>query len=104
MIIKKAKIYQIVFLFVLSFIWHFGYDKIPCFITSIFFPVNESVWEHMKIIYGVILISYFFEKYLLNKYHVSYNNLLVETVLKSILGIIFYLLIYFLVFLKEGLI
>lgn len=33
----------------LGTIMHFGYNLFPNPITAVFFPVNESVWEHFKL-------------------------------------------------------
>lgn len=91
---KKVKIYYVIFLFVLSFLWHFMYKWLPNNIFAIIFPVNESIWEHMKIIYGTFIFGSFFEKFLLNKFNVNYHNFYIEILAKSFLGIIFYLIIY----------
>lgn len=31
--------------------WHFLYTVLPCPLTAILAPVNESVWEHLKLLY-----------------------------------------------------
>ena len=49
--LKTIKIISILGIFIISFLSHFIYQIIPNFITSIFFPVNESIFEHMKIIF-----------------------------------------------------
>lgn len=36
---------------------HFLYDLIPCVITAPFAPVNESIWEHLKLIYWPYLTA-----------------------------------------------
>lgn len=56
-----------VVIFLLSSLLHFGYDLLPNFFTSLFFPVNESIWEHNKIIFGafflwMILDTLFYKK------------------------------------------
>lgn len=55
--IKKLKIISIILAFALCFPLHFLYDLFPSFITSIFAPVNESIWEHMKILFGSIILT-----------------------------------------------
>ena len=70
------------------------YTWFPNNFFAIIFPVNESIWEHMKIIFGVFVFGAFFEKHLLNKFNVLYNNLELEVVTKGLVGIIFYLIIY----------
>lgn len=92
--LKKLKIINVVIFFALSFLWHFVYDLIPNFVTAIFFPVNESIWEHMKIIFGVIIFGSLISLILMEKFKIKYNNFYVEIIIKAILGVIFYLAIF----------
>ena len=46
----KKLILNTTIIFILCSIFHFIYNFIPNFITSLFFPVNESIWEHLKMI------------------------------------------------------
>ena len=92
--LKKLKIINVVIFFALSFLWHFVYDLIPSFVTAIFFPVNESIWEHMKIIFGVIIFGSLISLILMQKFKIKYNNFYVEIIIKAILGVIFYLAIF----------
>ncbi len=62
---KKRIIYGTLIVLVLSFIFHSVYDIFPNFFTSIFFPVNESIWEHNKIIVLSFLVLAIFEKLIL---------------------------------------
>ena len=39
---------------------HFLYDLWPNALTSVFAPVNESVWEHLKLLYWPFLAAAFF--------------------------------------------
>lgn len=52
---KKKIIISSICIFVLSFFFHFIYDIFPSEFFAIFFPVNESIWEHMKLLYTSIL-------------------------------------------------
>ena len=36
---------------ILGTLWHFGYDWFPCALTALVCPVNESVWEHLKLLF-----------------------------------------------------
>ncbi len=62
---KKRIIYGTLIILVLSFIFHSVYDIFPNTFTSIFFPVNESIWEHNKIIVLSFLVLAIFEKLIL---------------------------------------
>ena len=35
--------------------WHFLYDWCPHFLVGLFAPVNESVWEHLKLLFGPVI-------------------------------------------------
>ena len=94
MTLKKVKVINVVLFFALSFLWHFIYDWFPNFFTAIFFPVNESIWEHMKIIFGVIVFGSIISLFIMNKFKIKYNNFYVEVVSKAVLGVIFYLIIF----------
>ncbi len=92
--LKKIKIINVIGVFALSFLFHFMYEWWPNVVTSIFFPVNESIWEHMKIFVSAILVWGLVDKFLLNKFNIYYNNHFFSTVLTSILSIALYLTIY----------
>ena len=94
MTLKKVKIINVIVFFALSFLWHFIYEWFPNFFTSIFFPVNESIWEHMKIIFGVIIFGSLISLILMNKFHIKHNNFYVEIITKAVLGVLFYLIIF----------
>jgi uncharacterized membrane protein len=36
---------------------HFLYDLLPSPLTALFSPVNESIWEHLKLIYWPYLVA-----------------------------------------------
>ena len=91
---KKYKIIGIFALFLLSFLWHFGYDILPNFFTSILFPVNESIWEHMKIFWGVILFYGIIEYFLLKRENIKVSNYLLKLVIMAFLSIFIFLIIY----------
>lgn len=91
---KKVKILNVIIVFLLSFISHFLYEWFPSSLTSIFFPVNESVFEHMKIIYTTYFVYSLFEYFILIKMKIPFNNFLLNVFLTPLLGIIAYLIIY----------
>lgn len=102
MSLKKIKIINVVFLFLLSFLWHSMYDWFPNNIFALFFPVNESIWEHMKIIYYCLLLGSVLEFILCKKNNIKINNFYIETMIKSLLGVIFYLIIFIPLYLWLG--
>lgn len=94
MSLKKLKIIGIVLAFLLAFPLHFLYDTFPSFITSIITPVNESIWEHMKIIFGSILFSGVIQKIIVIKKELKYNNICISNVISAFLSIFIFLIIY----------
>lgn len=54
---EKFIIKGIPFLFVIGALLHFAYDLLgECPVTGIFAPVNESVWEHLKLILWPVVL------------------------------------------------
>ena len=50
------------------------YDIFPNTIFSILFPVNESIWEHMKLLVTPVLIFSIFEYIIYRKKNIPFNN------------------------------
>ncbi|MDD4643597.1 MAG: DUF6512 family protein [Bacilli bacterium] len=92
--LKKITFTGIIFIFIFSFITHNIYDWFPNFLTSILFPVNESIWEHQKMIFYTTIIWGIVEYFWLKKLNVRYHNLISAVVLSSIFNIIIFILIY----------
>ena len=102
MSIKKTRLISILGIFFISFLAHFMYDLFPNIITSFFFPVNESIWEHMKILFTSTMIYGVFDYILMKKFNIKYNNLLLELFITSFLSVIIYLIIYIPIYLLYG--
>ena len=91
---KKIKIIGVFLIFILSFISHFMYEWFPNTLFSILFPVNESIWEHMKLIVTPVLIFSLIEYIVYRKKNIPYNNFILSYAISLILGIIIYLMTY----------
>jgi len=91
---KKIKIISVFVVFILSFISHFMYNILPNSIFSIIFPVNESIWEHMKLISTPVLIFSIFEYIIYRKKDIDFNNFILSYAISIIIGIVFYLVLY----------
>ena len=96
MSLKKIKILSVISIFLLSFLVHYGYEIFPSFITSIFFPINESLFEHMKLISTCYLIWGLFEYRLLDNKSCFKGNL----VFSIIINIIVFLIIFYPIYLN----
>ena len=92
--LKKIKIVSIFGMFILYFLTHFLYNFFPNTLFSIFFPVNESIWEHMKMMTSSILIWSILEYFLYKKFRVNHNNFILSLFLEVCLSIIIFLIIY----------
>lgn len=91
---KKIKIFSVFIIFALCFLCHFAYDLIPNFITSIIFPVNESIFEHMKIIFTSTLIYGIIDYLLLKLNKIKYNNFFFQLFYTSFISIPIFLILY----------
>lgn len=100
--LKWIKTIGIIGVFLLCFGCHFIYNLLPNALTAIFFPANESIWEHMKLLVTPYLLFGIIEYLLLLKYKISTNNYLFQLFIIPILGIIVYLAIYIPIYLWIG--
>ena len=94
MILKTIKTIGFFIIFLLCFPFHFLYDWLPNSLFSIFFPVNESIWEHMKLIYTSFVFYGIFDYLLLKKNRIYFNNFLIQLFLIPIIAIFIYLIIF----------
>ncbi len=79
-------------LFFLSTITHSIYDKFPFLLTKIFFPVNESIWEHNKMIIMAYFIFMLIEGLIFKKLNFNY---IWASIVCSLLVILIFSPIYF---------
>ena len=66
---KIIQIISILFIFLIGFIIHNLYEWCPNIVTLILSPVNESVFEHMKMIYTSYIIWIIVKYFILKKYN-----------------------------------
>lgn len=102
MSLKKMILINSIITFLLCFLTHFIYDIFPNFVTAILFPVNESIWEHMKMLYTTFLLSGIIEYFILKKFKVHYNNFLLTTFAKALISIPIYLIMYLPIYYNFG--
>lgn len=94
MSLKTIKILGFFLIFLLCFPLHFIYDFLPNSLFSVFVPVNESIWEHMKLIFTSYVFYGIFDYLLLKKNKITFNNFLLQLFIIPIIGVILYLLIF----------
>lgn len=92
--LKKLKIIGVLVIFLLTVLYHFLYDWFPNPIFSVLLPVNESIWEHMKLLYSGILTWGIIEYFILKKNDIKVKNYWSSLFLTMITSIIIYLLIF----------
>ena len=92
--LKTAKIIAIINIFLISFPFHFLYDFIPSTLTSILFPVNESIFEHMKLITTSTLFYGLIDFLILKLNKIKHNNFLAQLATTSILSVPIFLTLY----------
>ena len=90
MTLKKWKFISVLLIFLLSALFHFIYDWFPNFFTSLFFPVNESIGEHNKIIVGSFLFWAIIEKI----YYKKKKNVIFAESISSLVCMILVMLIF----------
>ena len=97
MSLKKWKVLSVFAIFGIRALLHFIYVWFPSLFTSLFFPVNESIWEHNKIIIGSFLIWAIVEKIFLKKYKNVLWSEFIASVLCSLLVMALFTPIFFLI-------
>lgn len=92
--LKIVKFISVIGIFLFSFLNHFMFDWFPNIFISIFFPVNESIWEHMKILSTSIIMYSFIDYTLLKTFNIKFNNFKFQLMFTSFISIVIYLIIY----------
>ena len=97
--LKSYMIAGIIFVSVLGTLLHFAYGLSGNnFIVGLFTPINESIWEHTKLLFFPMLI---YALYLNKKIGNTYPYILSSMILGALLGV---LLIIFLFYAYSGII
>lgn len=89
-----------IIIFVLNFPAHFIYDITKSDILGIFFPTNESIFQHMKMIYTTFFIFYLILFIVRRKF--KYENIFLTNLVSSISTIAFFLTIYLPIYNRFG--
>lgn len=100
--LKKSRFISTIGIFLLCFLFHFIYEWLPSSITAIFFPVNESIWEHMKLLFSAIIFYGIIDYIILQKLKIKYNNFFTSLFVSAITIIPIYLIMFLPVYYKIG--
>lgn len=99
---KTLKIIGTILAFSFTFIIHGLYEKFPCFLTSIFAPVNESIWEHMKVLFGSIILSGVVQKLIIAFKKERINNICLSNFIGALVSIPIFLTMFLPVYYTLG--
>lgn len=102
MTLKKSKIISTIGIFLLCFLFHFIYGWLPSTLTAVFFPVNESIWEHMKLLFSAIIFYGIIDYIILQKFKIKYNNFFTSLLVPAVTIIPIYLIMFLPVYYKIG--
>ena len=94
MTLKKVKLISTIGIFLLCFLFHFLYEWFPNSLFAIIFPVNESIWEHMKLLFSGICLYGVVDYIILVKNKVQFNNFFLNLFITSLTSIPIYLIIF----------
>ncbi len=100
--LKNTRIVNVIGIFILCFLSHFLYQWIHSSLTAVFFPVNESIWEHMKMIYTSIILYGIIDYIILNKFNIKHHNFFLNLFITALISIPIYLIIYLPIYYKTG--
>lgn len=92
--LKIFKIISSIVIFLISIFTHYGYEIFPNYLTSFFFPVNESVFEHIKVILSAYLIYSIIEYIFLKVKNILPNNLRSNILFSITFNIFIFYLLY----------
>lgn len=100
---KIIKYFNIIIILFLCFFIHFGYDLFPSFLTNIFFPINESIWECIKMLDSSILIVGIVEYFIFKIWNIKYYNYFMSLFITLCFGPFIFLILYIPLFYIFGL-
>ena len=90
----KIMIVKTIIIFLSLFLFSNVYKWFPNFLTACIFPVNESLFEHLKMIYMAEVIVSLIIYVILKIRKVKINNYFLALIISTIFNIILFYLIY----------
>lgn len=90
---KKYIIVSVIIIFILGSVFHFIYDVCgKLAVLAPFFPINESIWEHLKLsLYPILVVNLV----LCNKAGLSIKKQLISSVLSILTSIFLIIVLYY---------
>ena len=99
---KKIMIIKTITIFLSLFLFSYMYKWFPNFITSIIFPVNESLFEHLKMIYNANIIVSLIIYFIIKRRNIKINNYFISLFISTIFNIILFFLVYLPIYNRFG--
>jgi len=100
--LKTIKIIAVFATFALMSLFHFAYNAIPNTLFAILFPVNESIFEHLKLIFTTFILYGIIDYFLLRKFNQPRNNFFTNIFISALSCITIFLLIWLPIYYRIG--
>ena len=99
---KKVLFIETITIFLSMFLFHNLYNWFPNFLTASFFPVNESLFEHLKLMFTTQIIISLIIYLILKLKKIKFSNYLLGLLISTIVTISLFFLIYLPIYNRFG--
>lgn len=99
---KKVLFIETITIFLSMFLFHNIYNWFPNFLTASFFPVNESLFEHLKLMFTTQIIISLIIYLILKIKRIKFSNYLLGLLISTIVTISLFFLIYLPIYNRFG--
>ena len=99
---KKVLFIETITIFLSMFLFHNIYNWFPNFLTASFFPVNESLFEHLKLMFTTQIIISLIINLILKLKKIKFSNYLLGLLVSTIVTISLFFLIYLPIYNRFG--
>lgn len=102
MSLKRWKQLSVIAIFIIASLLHFTYELLPNNFIASFTPVNESVWEHLKMTFNAFLIYSVIDYIILKKYKKQVNNFLFSVLTSTLTSLLVILILFYPIYYSLG--
>ena len=99
---KKVLFIETITIFLSMFLFHNIYNWFPNFLTASLFPVNESLFEHLKLMFTTQIIISLIIYLILKLKRIKFSNYLLGLLISTIVTISLFFLIYLPIYNRFG--
>lgn len=99
---KKVLFINTIIIFLSLFLFHNIYNLFPNFLTSFLFPVNESLFEHLKLMFTSEIIISLITLLILKLKNIKFSNYILGLLIGVIVTISLFFLIYLPIYNRYG--